>query len=60
MPSAANTTADTSGIAASSAATAAVPLAAYTIRYCAVKDTTAAAAASRPRAIIALRSHRPA
>ena len=57
IPSDAKTRAATSGMAASSAAIGATPLAANTIRYWASYETTAAAAASTPSAPIAARSH---
>ena len=57
IPSDAKTRAATSGMAASSAAIGATFLAANTIRYWASNETTAAAAARRPSAAIAARSH---
>ena len=59
-PSAANTTAPTSGMPASSAATAGTGLTARTIAYWASQLTAAAAAASTPSATAAPRSHHPA
>jgi hypothetical protein len=59
IPKVAKISAATSGIAASSAATAGVPFAACTIRYCAEKLTTAAAAASTASKTIDAVSQRP-
>lgn len=59
IPRQANTRAAASGIAASSPATTANRLVASTIRYWAVKLTTAAAAASRHNPVAAFRSQMP-
>jgi hypothetical protein len=59
IPRQANTRAAASGIAASSPATSASRLVASTIRYWAVKLTTAAAAASRHNPVAAFRSQVP-